>query len=782
MRRLLAICLLAFVASTAAAETTRTVFNPFTGKLDYITVLSTTSVGTLAILNQSALQSGATFYTSSGTVDASFSLNYLVANQVPYTNVTKKIVGDSNFAWDPTAGALTLGGGAGDPNGWFTINAGAAVQSILVRGMANNAAGLVVAGTGNERISVGGGTGGLSLEASGAGTSSICLGVSAGDTCISARHIGIPPWTRSARLFLQGDIELDNSTTSPPPQLIVTPTGVVINSGPTPFSGTALSTATAPLHVGWGSRPSAISGSTQAVVTDYPGDSYFISIDSTSGTNTFIGVKGGQSVLGTSSTTWVFPSADGATGQCLKTDGSNNLGWLTPGGGGLSSLEVFTPSAESSPTASVGLFGNDFLGRVIGGTTFYVTLNPATTDFIHNQTTAQSATFNVSSGTASTQFNTQQLHFTAKNCIATALDGTCILSMPDVNTWFEGYNTNVIAGAGTFDYASGPNCMPFPGGGNFNSCVGPYGMSGNIITTAENNNSQGYAACGALRAGFYDSCFGGSSGLKLRDANYCTFSGAYAGRETVDNNGLTCSGFESCRDTTADFVTSVGFQACQSTATVNANITGTGLTCLGKNTGQDIPSATPINYSFAVGDGALYHASGEGQLGGRLGSGREVRVRAASATIETASLNINGVTYLWPGSQASGTKILSNDGSGNLSWATDATGAGGGEFLVSPSTGMLGYLVSTVSGNYTVSSTSTVILADATGASLTVTLPTAIGLTGKIRTIKRLNAGANTVTVATTSSQTIDGATTQVLAIQYTSVDVISDGANWSIL
>lgn len=90
--------------------------------------------------------------------------------------------------------------------------------------------------------------------------------------------------------------------------------------------------------------------------------------------------------------------------------------------------------------------------------------------------------------------------------------------------------------------------------------------------------------------------------------------------------------------------------------------------------------------------------------------------------------------------------------------------------------------VSAVSANFTAASTSTVILADATGGSLTVTLPTAVGITGRVYRVKRTNSGANTVTVATTSSQTIDGDLTQIMTVQYTSIDVISDGANWSIL
>lgn len=434
------------------------------------------------------------------------------------------------------------------------------------------------------------------------------------------------------------------------------------------------------------------------------------------------------------------------------------------GGGGASTLEVFDGPVRSSPTASISLAPLDFSAQIIGGTTFQFSLNPATTDFIHNQTTAQSATFFVSSGTATDQFNTKQVHFIATGCIATALDGTCIMSRPDVNSQYDGYNTNLINTGGTFDYAAGPTAMPYPGSGNFNSCVGPFCMSGNVITIAENNNGMGYASCGALRAGFYNSCMGGSSGNHLRDGNYNSWNGAYSGFSVVDANGTTYSGFEAGRYSTADYDTGVGYQAGQGSSTVNANILGTGNTWLGKNTGQDIPNDNVINYSFAVGDGALYHASGEGQLGGRLGSGKEVMVRMASGTVETGYFKVHGQDVCL----ADGTNCPASSASS--------------EFKVSLSTGTLGFLVSSVSNNYTIASTSTVILADASGTALTVTLPTAVGATGKLYRVKRLNSGVNAVTIATTSSQTIDGATTQILNLQYTSVDLISDGSNWSIL
>jgi hypothetical protein len=69
-------------------------------------------------------------------------------------------------------------------------------------------------------------------------------------------------------------------------------------------------------------------------------------------------------------------------------------------------------------------------------------------------------------------------------------------------------------------------------------------------------------------------------------------------------------------------------------------------------------------------------------------------------------------------------------------------------------------------------------LVDVTGNTITVTLPTAVGINGKNYVIK--NSGNGVVTVATTSSQTIDGANTKSLN-NNDSIEVISDGSNWII-
>jgi len=78
---------------------------------------------------------------------------------------------------------------------------------------------------------------------------------------------------------------------------------------------------------------------------------------------------------------------------------------------------------------------------------------------------------------------------------------------------------------------------------------------------------------------------------------------------------------------------------------------------------------------------------------------------------------------------------------------------------------------------YTVTDTDYTI--DCTANTFTVTLPTAVGITGRIYNIK--NTGAGTITVDGDGSETIDGQTTQTVA-QWENLQIQSNGANWIIL
>ena len=85
-------------------------------------------------------------------------------------------------------------------------------------------------------------------------------------------------------------------------------------------------------------------------------------------------------------------------------------------------------------------------------------------------------------------------------------------------------------------------------------------------------------------------------------------------------------------------------------------------------------------------------------------------------------------------------------------------------------------VVSTSTGAGAASDTDYVYLVSGT---TTITMPTAVGNTN-LYTIK--NIGTNTITIATTSAQTIDGSSTITILVKYASVDLTSDGANWNII
>lgn len=111
-------------------------------------------------------------------------------------------------------------------------------------------------------------------------------------------------------------------------------------------------------------------------------------------------------------------------------------------------------------------------------------------------------------------------------------------------------------------------------------------------------------------------------------------------------------------------------------------------------------------------------------------------------------------------------KILTVSG-GLPSWQT----AGAGTFSVS-----------TKSSNYTITTSDTVILADATSGSINITLPTASGASSYRFFVKKIDTSTNTVTILRQGSDTIDGGTSALIQVAYVSVTVVSNGSNWYVI
>ena len=89
--------------------------------------------------------------------------------------------------------------------------------------------------------------------------------------------------------------------------------------------------------------------------------------------------------------------------------------------------------------------------------------------------------------------------------------------------------------------------------------------------------------------------------------------------------------------------------------------------------------------------------------------------------------------------------------------------------------------VITKTADYTATVNDGVILVDTNAAAVTITLPTAVGNTGKRFIIKVIDA-TNTTTIDGDGTETIDGATTKSLSTLWETIRIISDGANWLII
>ena len=130
-------------------------------------------------------------------------------------------------------------------------------------------------------------------------------------------------------------------------------------------------------------------------------------------------------------------------------------------------------------------------------------------------------------------------------------------------------------------------------------------------------------------------------------------------------------------------------------------------------------------------------------------SQKAVKTYADTKVPQTRSLTINGTSY---------------DLSADRSWTITASATS----------------INVVSTNTAAGSAASTDYVYLVSGTTTITLPTAVGNTNRY-TIKRV--GTNTVSVATTSSQTIDGSSSPItINVQYVSLDLISDGSNWNII
>lgn len=98
--------------------------------------------------------------------------------------------------------------------------------------------------------------------------------------------------------------------------------------------------------------------------------------------------------------------------------------------------------------------------------------------------------------------------------------------------------------------------------------------------------------------------------------------------------------------------------------------------------------------------------------------------------------------------------------------------------------GSISMAIRTITANTTVDATDNTVLVNTTSSALTITLPSASGISGRIYTIKKIGSGGidRELTINPAGSSTIDGGSTYIIYNDYTYVTLQTDGTNWYII
>lgn len=314
-------------------------------------------------------------------------------------------------------------------------------------------------------------------------------------------------------------------------------------------------------------------------------------------------------------------------------------------------------------------------------------------------------------------------------------------------------------------------------------------------TSASNNTAVGVGAGLAISTGASNTAIGADALRTMTTVSNNTAVGVSALRNATGANN-TAIGFNAAfSGTSGSSNTLVGYQAGFSNLTGIENVS-IGYEAMYYNTGSQntavgyraLDSVTTGTQNTSLGYASLYNATTGGQ---NVAIGFEAgRNKGADSTANTApALSI----FIGKNSRANGASQINQ-----IVIGAYAVGNGSNTATIGNSSLTDVYLTGTthisagiqaayVAKTSTYTATALDYLIDCTSGTFTVTLPTAVGITGRM--YKITNSGAGTITIGTTSSQTfvnIDAApTTLTLAavgagaiVEY---ELTSNGANWVV-
>lgn len=326
------------------------------------------------------------------------------------------------------------------------------------------------------------------------------------------------------------------------------------------------------------------------------------------------------------------------------------------------------------------------------------------------------------------------------------------------NVYAQNTQSSVVIGNSATS-ANGGNSVTI---GTFARDYGAYGV---VIGTSTYSGSAGSVIIGYQAAA--------NGGGQLRTSPVAIGYQAYLYGDEAVAVGYQARGSIRC--------TSLGYKALGSVTSSTAGDN----TSIGWSAGRSISSG---QYNTFLGSYAGYGTTGPGtnattSANGQVLIGYNATLNSTSQSSDVIAIG-NNAKVSGTGSIALGKSTLAN-ANGAVAIGSDSTGTGATTSTINEiAIGTTAHVTKTFGGRrkayvaktttYSIAVTDHII--NCTSGTFTATLPTAAGITGQEFII--VNSGSGSITIATTSGQTINGASTATLN-QWDRITVISDGANW---
>lgn len=411
-------------------------------------------------------------------------------------------------------------------------------------------------------------------------------------------------------------------------------------------------------------------------------------------------------------------------------------------------------------------------------------------------------------GSSNTANGFQALYSNVAGSNATAIGVNAMQYANNTSTAFD--NNNVAVGfealrgsstpavnIGIYNTAIGYQTLKFNASGRENVATGYQALYSN--TAGVNNTAYGFRALYLNTLGSYNTAVGDSALYSNTFGIYNTATGLSALYSNTSGQYNTATGGGALHyNTTGGYNTATGVGA------LTFNITGEQNTATGAGA---LYSNISGKYNTATGNGSLYYnttANSNSAYGEDALENNTIGYSNASFGRNALTNNIDGFqnTAIGMSSLQSNITGINNTALGFSAFNSgtafsNSTALGYDAQITADNTIQLGNTsvtnvktsgtlaangfttaFSSKSSAYTLTAVDDIV--SVTGTT-TITLPSAVGIAGRKYTIKNIDA-ATTVTVSANGAETIDGAPTKPLALQYQYLTILSDGANWLIV